>query len=47
MHQVVAGVVEMTGDGWRTERRRIGQQLLDAVGLRRVRARRVAEMEAA
>ena len=47
MHEVVAGVVEVAGDGRGAERGGVRQHLLDAVRLAGVGAGRVAEMEPA
>jgi len=45
MDEIVTGVVEVTSQGRRTERRRIGQHLLDAVRLCYLGPRSVAEVE--
>jgi hypothetical protein len=45
VHEVVAGIVEVAGDGRGTEGRSVGQHLLNAVCLRGVGARRISEMK--
>ena len=47
VHEVVTGVVKVTGDGGRAERGGVRKHLLDTVRFARVRAGRVAEVEGA
>ncbi len=46
MNEIVAGIVEVTSQCWSIQRRRVGQQLLNAVGFRSIRTRGVTEVGA-